>query len=101
MRRKTAIKNNNLLKTVQLLLFTTVIVACVALAKFRTAMGSSVVAIMANPKTIFTDQVNLSSLKPGGSITSNFTTTLSLTLLLSPFVIYPVCPSLSINSTIL
>lgn len=72
MRRKTAIKNNNLLKTVQLLLFTTVIVACFALAKYRTAMGSSVVAIMANPKTIFTDQVNLSSLKPGGSITSNF-----------------------------
>lgn len=72
MKRKVAIKNNNLLKTVQLLLFTTVIVACMALAKYKTAMGSKVTAIMANPKTVFIDEVNLKSLKPGSSITSNF-----------------------------
>lgn len=72
MKRKTAIKNNNVTKAVQILLFTTVIVVCITFSKYKTALGSKATAIIGNPKTTVVDEVILTEMKPGDSITSNF-----------------------------
>lgn len=72
MKRKTARKNSNVAKVVQILLFTTVIVVCITFSKYKTALGGKATAIIGNPKTTVVDEVVLTELKPGDSITSNF-----------------------------
>ena len=72
MRHKRVNKNNNFTIIIQVLLFTTVIVTCITLSKYRTALGSKATVIIGNPKTTLSDEIELTDLKPGNSITSNF-----------------------------
>ena len=72
MRHKRVNKNNNFTIIIQVLLFTTVIVTCITLSKYRTALGSKATVIIGNPKTTLIDEIELTDLKPGNSITSNF-----------------------------
>lgn len=65
-------RKKNTAKIIQILLFTTVIVACITLSKYKTALATKATAIFANPRTILVDEIDLDKLKPGESITSNF-----------------------------
>ena len=57
MKRKTARKNSNVAKVIQILLFTTVIVVCITFSKYKTALGGKATAIIGNPKTTVVDEV--------------------------------------------
>ena len=65
-------RKRNTVKIIQILLFTTVIVVCVTLSKYKTALATKATAVFANPKTILIDEINLDELRPGESITTNF-----------------------------
>lgn len=62
------VKKNNVTKLIQILLFTTIIVACYSLSKFYTASAGAVTAILGKPIVTTTlEEIVLEDLKPGES----------------------------------
>ncbi len=71
MKRK--VKQNNLIRFIQLLLFTTIVVVCYSLSKFYTASAGETTAIIGKPVVTTTiNEIVLEGLKPGTSKSYRF-----------------------------
>ena len=67
------VKQNNLIRLIQILLFTTIVVVCYSLSKFYTASAGDVTAIIGKPIVTSTlNEIVLENLQPGASKTYRF-----------------------------